>query len=153
MGIWWLKYAIIGVALLAVAIWIGALKAEVNHYRTKAVELQLWKDEAIAAGKKADEDNRKKEQAYAEQVKQANAAAATANARLAGWMRQHKPGSSLPAQTAAAPAGTDRTGQICFDRAQLDAAIGRFRADVAAIVADGQQAVIDRQECVAGWPQ
>ena len=149
----WAKWAAIGVAVLAVALWIGILKGQVSHYKGKVAELEAWQAQAIAAGKAAEAEAKRKEQAYAENIKKASASAARARADLDRWVREHGAGGSVLPRDTGAPQGTSREGQLCFDRAQLDRALQQFRADVAGLVAEGQQAVIDRKECVAGWPR
>lgn len=142
---------------LVLAVTYGVLRSQVAHYKGKAerieAEYETFKAKTAALGEAAKVEAKRKETENADKLKKAGAAAADARTTLARWVQRYGSGGRVLPSDTGTPRGTDRTGQVCFDRAGLDGALQRFRGETAGLVGEGASAVIDRQECVAGWPR
>lgn len=153
-GRWRLILEVAGIVIAL--IWIGAVTTAKNHYKADrdAIEAQFgaFKDQVSRLGKEAEAKAKQREADDAHRIKAAEADAARARGDLARWLRDNTRSRGLP-ESPATPAGTDRTGQVCFDRAALDSALRDYRREVSGLIAEGSEAVIDRAECVAGWPR
>ena len=145
--------AILGVLLIA----LGVQTTEKRHYKAKAesvkAEFDGFKLKVAQLGEAAQADAKRKETENAERIRKAEADAASARSTLARWVSESRARGGFVPGNPGAPAGTSRAGQVCYDAAELDAAIRGFRDEVAGLVAEGESAVIATQQCVRAWPQ
>jgi len=87
---------------------------------------------------------------WADNLRAAASLAATYHER---WMRAKRDIGLRGLPDAPDPAaGRDRKGQICLDRAAVDGALQSYRRRISGLLDEGDQAIADRLECVAGWP-
>jgi len=142
----WKPIAIgLAVALLALGIFTTFTVIRKNLAVAKLATLTA---QVEAAGEQAKLEKQRTEAAYEKRLADEKRRGDSARAALAKWMSGDAAGRSVVPDAPATPSGTDRTGQVCFDRAGFDAAMGRGRG----IAAQGAEAVIDRAECVGAWP-
>lgn len=141
--------AVVGFAILG-SYWWG----HHNGFEEEKTAYDKFVGQTEQAGKDAEIAKTKKEKDNAEAITAAQNDATTARNQLIDWMRQHPntSGRVLPGYTKPI-AGSDRTGQSCYDDAQLDAALRQFLGNIQGIIADGQTAVIDRHQVLSGWPK
>ena len=112
-----------------------SIKAEYDGFVTKA---QILAAERLA-------ENKRKEAEYNERIKKAESARTAAVKRLRDQSHSGIPRLPfLPASTEA---------RICFNRTQLESAIGVLVKDLQGIATDGDLALIDLQTFVESWPR
>lgn len=147
-----------GVALLVLGGYTLFLEARVSLALSgkRLAESQRQADKmqvrAITAGLRA--AARTKEATDAKRISDAELLSAKLRGDVAEWVRRDadRIRRSAFGEGSATPKGTDRTGQVCLDRAAADAAIRDYRSGVRGLIAEGRQAVIDLQQCLSSWP-
>lgn len=139
-----LMYLVVAVALVAA----GYVKGCVD----KGVELTNFKANVAAAAKAREEQNekeRKTRDAITKAKDESHAAERAADKLALDRVRAAARRSAVPP----APEGTRRPDLACFDRAELDRAIGEFRSEVAELVGEGSACAVDLNAAKAWWQE
>lgn len=139
-----LMYLVVAVGLVAA----GYMKGCVD----KGVELTNYKANVAAAAKAREEQIEKEKQtreAITKAKDAAHAAERAADKLALDRVRAAASRSAVPA----APEGTKRPDLACFDRAQLDAALGEYRREVTELVGEGSACAVDLNAAKAWWQE
>lgn len=134
------------------AIPIAILTATTAYYKHEATynheQLITYKATVEALGQAQAQASKQKDAEHAKTIANAVTDRDLALKRLRESETNRR--SSYLSVVPAAPAGS---GAICFEPAGLNAAIDRFRGDVAGIAESGTKAQIDARALIQAWPR
>jgi len=139
-------YAGIGVILMAVM--LGAyLKGRSDGAEKVQLKFDAFVSETKALGMKAEADKAKKEQADAAKIATAVTTRDAALASLRVAQSRARSG-FVPNSTA----GSKDSGNVCYDRPTLDAALRKLDTGVSNLVTEGDAAMINGRALLSSWP-